>query len=64
MKHILCFLFGHQPRGPIEGLIYHSVSPELEELVYCCDRCEQNICFHHQSGWITIKLIEFPDKRV
>lgn len=54
MKHILCFLFGHKPRGPLEGLIHHSDRLELEELIYYCNSCDRAICFDRQFGWVEI----------
>jgi hypothetical protein len=40
-KKMVCFLLGHQPRGPVKE------APVL----YRCDRCEELIEFDRDNGW-------------
>jgi hypothetical protein len=45
MKKMLCWLLGHQPRGPITPL---KDSPVL----YSCDRSKEIIIFDRDKGWL------------
>ena len=45
LRRLLCWLFGHEPRGPIELLAPHPL--------YWCARCERTIQWRNTDahGW-------------
>lgn len=44
MYKILCWLLGHQPRGPVGSL-------RDMPILYSCDRCKRLIQFDRDHGW-------------
>lgn len=41
MSKILCWIIGHQPRGPVRD----------EPVLYSCERCKELIQFDRECGW-------------
>jgi hypothetical protein len=42
IKILICWLFGHKPRGPVE----------MNPVLYRCDRCRQLMYFDLKRGWM------------
>jgi hypothetical protein len=42
MSRFLCWLIGHQPRGPVKD----------KPILYQCDRCLNLIQFDRERGWL------------
>ena len=55
MKRILCWLLGHQPRGPVNSEEFRNIEDALygiHPVLYSCDRCKEIIYFDVEKGWL------------